>query len=76
MIKTTVAAAALLLAGGLMAPGAAQAAGCLKGAVAGGLIGHYAGHHGLLGAGIGCLYEHHQAAKRANERQAPADDRY
>lgn len=33
----------------------APAAGCLKGAVIGGVAGHYVGHHGLLGAGAGCL---------------------
>ena len=31
----------------------APAAGCLKGAVIGGVAGHYVGHHGLLGAGAG-----------------------
>ena len=45
----------------------ANAADCLRGAVAGGIVGHYAGHHGLLGAGVGCAYEHHEAAKRARE---------
>jgi len=29
----------------------APARGCLKGAVIGGAAGHFAGHHGLLGAG-------------------------
>jgi hypothetical protein len=36
-----------------------------KGAVIDGLAGHYAGHHGLLGAGAGCWIGHHQAKKRA-----------
>jgi hypothetical protein len=46
----------------------APAAGCLKGAVIGGVAGHYVGHHGLLGAGAGCLIGHHEANKHARER--------
>ena len=46
----------------------APAAGCLKGAVIGGVGGHYAGHHGLLGAGAGCLIGRHEANKHARER--------
>jgi hypothetical protein len=44
------------------------AAGCLKGAVIGGVAGHYVGHHGVLGAGAGCLIGHHEATKHARER--------
>lgn len=50
----------------------AHAAGCLKGAVIGGLAGHYAGNHGLLGAGAGCWIGRHHANKHApsaNEQQ-------
>ena len=46
----------------------ADAKGCLKGAVAGGAVGHFAGHHGLLGAAAGCLIGHHEAAQRERER--------
>ena len=46
----------------------APAAGCLKGAVVGGVAGHYVGHHGLLGAGAGCLIGHHEAKKHAREQ--------
>jgi hypothetical protein len=46
----------------------APAAGCLKGAVVGGVAGHYVGHHGLLGAGAGCLIGRHEANKHARER--------
>ncbi|MGA8759252.1 MAG: hypothetical protein WB611_23685 [Stellaceae bacterium] len=56
-----------LLAAGL-AGGPANAAGCLKGAAIGGVAGHFAGHHGLLGAGAGCLIGHHEASKHARER--------
>jgi hypothetical protein len=60
--------AAALLAGAAITQ-SAEAAGCLKGAAVGGVAGHYAGHHGLLGAGIGCAIGHHEAAKRAREQQ-------
>ena len=58
----------MLAAASAVLPHGANAAGCLKGAVAGGVIGHYAGHHGVLGAGIGCLWGRHEADKRAYER--------
>jgi hypothetical protein len=31
-------------------------------------VGHYAGNHGLLGAGIGCAVGHHEATKRGREQ--------
>jgi len=37
------------------AAGAAEARGCLKGAVVGGVAGHFAHHHTLAGAAIGCV---------------------
>src|ERR1700692_810391 len=46
----------------------AQAAGCLKGAAVGGVAGHYAGHHGVLGAGAGCVIGHHEASKHARQQ--------
>jgi hypothetical protein len=46
----------------------AQAAGCLKGAAVGGLAGHVAGHHGVLGAGAGCAIGHHEANKQAHQQ--------
>jgi hypothetical protein len=55
-----------LLMGSIAAP--AQAAGCLKGAAVGGVAGHYAGHHGVLGAGAGCVIGHHEATKHAREK--------
>ena len=58
--------AGLLTAGLATAP--ANAAGCLKGAAVGGVAGHVIGHHGLLGAGAGCLIGHHEAAKHAREK--------
>src|SRR5277367_3646669 len=64
-ILTAVAPLALMV---LAIPHSAQAAGCVRGAIAGGVIGHYAGHHGLIGAGVGCAYEHHEATKRMREQ--------
>ena len=42
----------------------AEAKGCLKGAAVGGVAGHFAGHHGLIGAAAGCVYGRHEANKR------------
>ena len=68
MKPTMLVVAGILAVSSFVVPQAANAAGCLRGAVTGGVIGHYAGHHGLLGAGVGCAYEHHEAAKRAREQ--------
>jgi hypothetical protein len=61
-------AAALIFAMALL-PISANAAGCLKGAAVGGVAGHAAGHHGLLGAGAGCAIGHHHASKRVRTMQ-------
>lgn len=59
-----------------------QAAGCLKGAVVGGVAGHYVGKgHAVLGAAGGCIAGHHMAKEKAKEdalarehaQQAPVD---
>ena len=42
-----------------------NAKGCLKGALVGGVAGHYTVHHGLLGAAAGCIIGRHEAKKRA-----------
>ena len=52
----------------------APAAGCLKGTAISGVAGHYAGHHGLLGAGAGCVIGHHEAKKHAREHAAQQSD--
>jgi hypothetical protein len=59
--------ALLVAAGWTAAP--VQAAGCLKGAAVGGVAGHYAGHHGVLGAGAGCVIGHHEATKHREKAQ-------
>jgi hypothetical protein len=48
--------------------GAAEAKGCIKGAVVGGAAGHFAHHHGVLGAAAGCAIGHHEASKNANAK--------
>ena len=63
------AAFALTLSG---AAGAAEARGCIKGAVVGGVAGHFAHHHPVLGAVAGCAIGHHLAKKHARERAATA----
>jgi hypothetical protein len=66
MKRAIILAVSLLMAGLAGAP--AYAAGCLKGAAVGGVAGHFVGHHGLIGAGVGCVVGHHEAAKHARER--------
>ncbi len=55
------AALAVAMAGAATQP--VQAKGCLKGAAVGGIAGH-AVHHGILGAGAGCIAGHHMAKRR------------
>jgi hypothetical protein len=66
-MKAIVSGAMLALIVGAFLSGPADAAGCLKGAVVGGVAGHYAGNHGLLGAGAGCLLGRHYAKKHARQ---------
>jgi uncharacterized protein YcfJ len=55
----------------LVAAGHANAAGCLKGAAAGGVAGHFVGKgHAVLGAAGGCLVGRHVANKKAKEDAA------
>jgi hypothetical protein len=61
---------ALVASGLALASTGADAKGCLKGAVVGGAAGHFAGHHGLLGAAAGCAIGHHQANKAAKQQQS------
>ena len=65
-------AAAAIALGGLLFPPQADAAGCLKGAAVGGVAGHMAGHHGLLGAGAGCAVGHHEASKHQRQGEQAA----
>jgi len=65
-------AAALTLTLSLGASGAVQAKGCLKGAVVGGVAGHFAHRHTVLGAAAGCAIGHHLAHKKEVEARRAA----
>ena len=60
------AAAALALVAGVTS---ADAKGCIEGALVGGAAGHFAGHHGFIGAAAGCVIGRHEANKRARAQQ-------
>ena len=62
-MKLKLAFAAALTCTALL-PTVSEAAGCLKGAAVGGVGGHFAGHHGLIGAAAGCAVGHHMASKK------------
>jgi outer membrane lipoprotein SlyB len=47
----------------------AHAKGCIKGAVVGGAVGHYAAYHGVIGALAGCVIGRHEANKRDRKQQ-------
>ena len=64
MLKTATAAALASLV--LLVPSVSEAKGCIKCALIGGIAGHVAGHHGLLGAAAGCLIGRHQAHAAQN----------
>ena len=65
-----IAAATLSLAA---TAGAAQAHGCVKGAVVGGVAGHMAGKHTTAGVVGGCVVGHHMAkTKDKKAAAAPA----
>lgn len=50
-------------------PQFASAKGCLKGAAVGGVGGHVAGGHGLVGAAAGCVVGRHIANKKDKQQQ-------
>lgn len=70
------AAFALAVTGLAISATPAAAKGCLKGAVVGGVAGHFVGHHGLLGAGAGCIIGHHEANKHARQREQAHQEGY
>ena len=55
----------------LMSVGAAEAKGCIKGAIIGGVAGHYLAERGVVGAVAGCL-----AGRALANRQARRDVDY
>jgi hypothetical protein len=67
MMKARIAyATAIALSTCLAAGNPANAKGCVKGAIVGGAADHVAGHHGLVGAAVGCAIGHHEASKHQN----------
>lgn len=73
-MKTLAIASALVLGATLLPAGPAQAKGCLKGAVVGGVAGRYAANHGVLGALAGCVVGRHYAnRKAARTNRAPPE---
>lgn len=68
MIKTQVAVLSMFAALAMVAA-PAQAKGCLKGAAVGGVGGHFVGHHGVIGAAVGCAVGRHRANKKDAEAQ-------
>jgi outer membrane lipoprotein SlyB len=50
--------------------GAAEAKGCLKGAVVGGVAGHFMHRHTVLGAVAGCVIGHHMAVTKERQEKA------
>ena len=71
-MKLILAASAAMLLAATSLPMTAQAAGCVSGAAVGGVAGHLAGHHGVLGAAAGCAVGHHENAKQ-QRAAAPAN---
>jgi len=53
----------------LFTTGAVYAKGCLEGAAVGGVAGHVAGKHGVVGAAGGCAIGHHEARRTSKPRQ-------
>ncbi|MEG3159579.1 hypothetical protein U1763_03600 [Sphingomonas sp. LB2R24] len=51
----------------------ALAKGCIRGAAAGGVGGHFVGEgHAVMGAAVGCAVAHHHYAKQARAEKARA----
>jgi hypothetical protein len=49
------------------------AKGCIRGAAAGGVGGHFVGKgHAVMGAAAGCVIAHHHYAKQARAQKAAA----
>jgi len=69
--KALLAAATALLCA--TAPAPVLAKGCVRGAIVGGVAGHYVGHgHALAGAAAGCVIAHHHYAQQAKARREAA----
>ena len=62
----------VIVAVAALAAGQANAKGCLTGAAIGGTAGHFAGKHGVIGAGVGCAIGRHRANKKDRAGAAAA----
>ena len=71
-MKTMIAVAAVLAVSVAALPHSAYAVGCASGAAVGGVGGHMAGNHAVLGAAAGCAVGHHEAKKKAAAQAQPA----
>ena len=65
-IVSTLSAVALAT---LVSAGAAEAKGCIKGAIIGGLAGHYLAERGVVGAVAGCLGGRDLANRKARRER-------
>ncbi|CAA2138085.1 MULTISPECIES: hypothetical protein [Methylobacterium] len=65
-IVATLSALALLT---VASTGAAEAKGCIKGAIIGGLAGHYLAERGVVGAVAGCIGGRYLANRRAKQQR-------
>ena len=65
-IVSTLSAVALAT---LVSTGAAEAKGCIKGAIIGGLAGHYLAERGVVGAVAGCLGGRYLANRNARRQR-------
>ena len=76
-MKTLAALALLVAASSVGLSHEAGAVGCLSGAAVGGVAGHMAGHHGLIGAAAGCAVGHHARVmqRRRDEATMSEQDR-
>jgi outer membrane lipoprotein SlyB len=62
-----------LLAVLLLTASPALAKGCIRGAAAGGVAGHFVGKgHAVAGAAAGCVVAHHHYAKQAKQQKVAA----
>jgi len=67
MLRKAIVAAALFSS---FAATPVLAKGCIRGAIVGGVAGHYVGRgHALAGAAAGCLVARHHYAQKAKARQ-------
>jgi hypothetical protein len=66
MKKTQILGFSICMALAALSTGA-QAHGCLKGAAAGAVGGHFLGHHGGIGAIAGCAVGHYHAKHKAQK---------